>query len=432
MRYLVCALALSFGMAYAELPPNMINQTIDGGTIHAGTYFGTTTFTNSAGGGITLPKGENIHGLLNTSSTSDGGNIYIKAPDQVVNLNGNIDVRGIGALSNGGNVKIDAAYLFQNGNIYATGFKGGTVTINVGGMTMGTGSLIDAHSTSVGAQQPGGVVTINSTGQVDIQSGTKVDVSGSPDALVNGILQQGFNNIEITGPVVNMDGVLQANSTVLNHTLGNAYGEIGGGISLVANNGDVTIGKDGILQAESLNGFGNSRTITLTGHHDINQNGLILASGSRGTVNRVVTQDGQNSVVTVPFYGGEGGVVNLSAGHDIKQSGRIVADGGDGGTGYAGANAGTITFKAGDAIINNGVIRAMGGNTDSTVGSASPIPNKGGNGGSITFVGANPSGIGTVATLGGIGNGNGALGTITAPDPVHSTNILLGVWKKLP
>ena len=64
------------------------------------------------------------------------------------------------------------------------------------------------------------------------------------------------------------------------------------------------------------------------------------------------------------------------------------------------------------------------------MGSASPIPNKGGNGGSITFINANPSGTGPVATFGGIGNGNGALGTITALDPVHSTNILLGVWKK--
>src|SRR4051794_22149028 len=104
----------------------MLNQTHDGASIQGGTYFnsvhGETKFINSAGTGITLEAGQNIRGVeANGLYTGNGGNIHIQAPDQVVRLNGNIDVRGFfpawkysgnfsGPGGNGGKVTVDAAY----------------------------------------------------------------------------------------------------------------------------------------------------------------------------------------------------------------------------------------------------------------------------------------------------------------------------------
>lgn len=473
MKYILCVLALSLGVAQAvEIPASLVNQTYNGSTIQGGTYFNSpgseTKFINTAGTGITLNAGQNIRGVEGSpasfglegnpsSYTGNGGNIHIQAPDQVVKLNGNIDVRGF--LSNGspfmpgtgGKVTIDAAYLFQNGNIYASGMRGGNVTMNVGGMTMGSNSYIDARSTQADMHMPGGSVTINSTGQVDIQKGAKIDVSGATfernPVTGQGYIPGNFSNIVISGNAVNMDGVLIANQARTIYSDGQRptswQKDLGGGITLVATNGNVTIGPDAIVQADAVEGNNNGRTITVTASNDINQNGRILSKGGDGA-NSIGVFD--FTVLPMPLWGGNAGTVVLNAGHDINQAGRIVTDGGKGGAGFYGGDAGTMIFTAGNKIVNNGVIRAMGGDADAAGSNyISTWVNgddfHGGAGGNISFLNVNPSGTGVVVTYGGhgdpdgalygrLGSPNGALGTITAPDPISSTNTLMGVWKK--
>ena len=346
-----------------------------------------------------------------------------------------------GVILNGGKVTIDAAYLFQNGNIYASGMRGGNVTMNVGGMTMGSNSYIDARSTQADMHMPGGSVAINSTGQVNIQKGAKIDVSGATfernPVTGQGYIPGNFSNILISGNAVNMDGVLIANQA---RTIYSDYQrptswqkDLGGGIRLVATNGDVTIGPDAIIQADAVENNDNGRTIVVTASNDINQNGLVLSQGGDGTK---VLGVYDFTVYPMPLWGGKGGTISFNAGHDINQTGRMVTDGGKAGAGYWGSDAGNMTFTATNKILNNGVIRSMGGNantetaTTSFAGLFNPDDFHGGAGGNISFVNANPSGTGVVVTYGGQGTPNGALGTITAPNPASSTNTLIGIWKK--
>jgi len=482
MKYFLCALALSLGVAYAEnVTPNMLNQTHDGASIQGGTYFNTagseTKFINSAGTGITLDPGKTVRGVeaANGMYTGNGGAIHIQAPDQVVRLNGNIDVRGFlpngstGSIGDGGKVTIDASYLFQNGNIYAGGFNGGNVQFNVGGMTMASGSRIDASGNGVtyfndDPNYPyphpvnfglGGKVTINSTGDVTISKDALIKTHGAYFSTAPDLSQPSSltPNISIVGRAVNMDGVLYAADTTKSSD---------GHISLVSTgiDGDINIGKDAILQS----GGG---VITVDSQRDINQDGAILNTG--GT--RFVAFDPNVDNMTLgSVWGANGGKVNLIALGAIKNSGRIQADGGtsiDGAPfgmdlldrttmpytlikapGFSGGDGGTIVLNAPN-IENTGVIRAIGSSIAPSQDPGVRVSSAGGSGGSVNFS-SNPTGDGVVAVFQGAGANTdtlkmfssvfpqfesikpGTLGTITAPDPVNSTNQLFGVWKKAP
>lgn len=143
----------------------------------------------------------NTNGTLN----NNGGTLHLYAPDNVVRVDGNIDVNALrnsqGAyLGNGGKVFVDSAYLFQNGNIFANGVNGGLVQVNVVGMTLGAGVQIQAKG-STGA---GGTVAINSSGPVDLRRGSVIDTSGK----VLGSLASNLINVE--GSLVNNEGTLRA------------------------------------------------------------------------------------------------------------------------------------------------------------------------------------------------------------------------------
>lgn len=114
--------------------------------IYINTASSHTVFQNSSGGGLWLHSGSTVNGLETTSSNTsngNGGTLYFQAPGSVVRLDGNIDVTAIrnGTLytANGGKVFLDSAYLFQNGNIYASGsVKGKLTQVNVVGQTIST------------------------------------------------------------------------------------------------------------------------------------------------------------------------------------------------------------------------------------------------------------------------------------------------------
>lgn len=418
MKYLLCALALSFGVSYADIPANILNQTHDGAVINAGTYLNTagheTTFTNTAGTGITLNAGSNIRGaeVLNGALTGNGGNIHIQAPDQVVRLNGNIDVRGFlpsgatGNIGNGGNVTIDSAFLFQNGNIYAGGMNGGNVQMNVGGMTMGPTSRIDA----TGQGGLGGKVVINSTGDVSINKGAFINTTGSESQVPLNSADETLygNNIVIIGKGVNMNGSLLAGHA--------SYADFmpGGSISIKSTDpgSDVNVGQGAIVQADG-------GAITISSQRAINQNGSLLSNSGSDMI--------FTGVDSIGTQGRNGGTISLNAVNSVNNTGRLQADGGvgDNSAALTGGQGGVITISA-PAIANSGVIRAMGGNGGEDAGP--------GLGGAVSFIGSTPSDKGVVVTYGGIGDGMfpRPLGTITAPNPAASTNLLLGEWKKSP
>jgi hypothetical protein len=461
-------------LSYAALPTNSVN---DGRIIQGGTYGNTadnvTTFKNSTGGGLWLQAGQNLRGVeVDTAGnlTNNGGNFHLFAPGQVVRVDGNIDVRGIqgssGAfLGNGGRVFIDSAYLFQNGNIFASGLNGGLVQMNVGSMAMGPTARISA----LGYGGQGGVVSLNASGTVDLQRGSVIDTSGK----VSGTFDTNVINIE--GGVVNVEGTLQASGVqarggtirlvatgqtdltqaqdaiadsqtagtitsadaqVLNTRMTTLKNNYEGSIRIASGN---STERQAIVSAQGMPGTavstgndiadpeartGDGGTIILTAQNRILNGGWLLADGAKGMPNA-----GGN-----PTNGGNGGTISLNVGSEIITSGRIVANAGVGSTsstaveGGKGGDAGLIAFNYRNGLSNTGSILALGGNGGQGLNSPAP----GGMGGLIVFSGPGaPAGNGNVFTYGGSGSTSGFLGSIITSEPAPPDNHWIGVWRNL-
>jgi len=457
LRTTAFTLALALGIttyipsSLAALPTNTVN---DGQSIQGGTYFNTadnaTIFKNSAGTGLWLHTGNNLRGVEVDSTgklTNNGGNFYFDAPGQVMRLDSNIDVRGIrdgsGAyLGNGGKVFVDAAYLFQNGNIYASGVNGGLVQFNVGGMTIANTSRIEA--TGIGGK--GGAISFNASGTVDIGRQVVIDSSGK----VTGTIDSNVINIE--GGTVNMQGTLiaqgvesrggtirivstgltdlvQSQKAIQNAVTSGVLtsteaSDINAQLTNLKTNsdGDIIIGANGnqsILQVTGANsdqGFsdgndiadptlraGDGGTTILAAQRNVNNSGWLLNYG--GTSSNA--------------KGGNGGTISINAGNSITNTGRLVADGAGGNTG---GDGGLIALSYKDSMPNSGMIRAIGGSSSTVTG----------NGGLVVFSSLNnPTGNGTVVTYPGFfGSSPGKLGSIVAPNPTTVSNTLIGVWRK--
>ncbi len=472
-----------------------VNSVNNGAIVQGGTYYNTadskTTFTNSGGGGLWLKSGSNLRGLevdANGARTNNGGNLHFYAPGSAIRLDGNIDVRGVRAgsgsyLGNGGKVFMDAAYLYQNGNIYASGLNGGLVQFNVGAASLNGTARIEAK----GEGGAGGVISINASGPVDLQRQVVLDSSGKVSGTLDGniiniegglIRARGnlfANGVESRGGTIRMVATGQSDLTLTTDAL--AQASAAGQLTDTEKNGIQTelaalkAAHDGDIVAGSYNGdpqpnlfangyaggstpfknqvdiVGNSAdgvanragdggTIVLAAQRDVINKGFILANGGDG-VPYMVDLSNPASFLN----GGHGGTVSLTAGRQVLNQGRIVADGGFGGISIdlaeplIGGPAGLIAFSYGQAMTNNGTIRAMGG-----VGAMKPndpyLYGKSGDGGLVVFSGPNtPQGNGRVAAFGGQAAGltegeAGRLGTIVAPDPAASTNQLYGVWQQ--
>jgi hypothetical protein len=182
-------------------------------------------------------------------ATNNGGTVLLYAPDNVVRMDGNINVNalqnGQGAyLGNGGKVFIDSGYLFQNGNIFANGVNGGLVQANVGTMTLGAGAQIQAK----GSTGVGGVVAINSAGPVDLRRHSMVNISGK----VVGSFDTNLINIE--GGLVNNEGTLRADGV----------NSRGGSIRLVASGQSPYQDIKNNLQAATVNRPGDNTAPTIS------------------------------------------------------------------------------------------------------------------------------------------------------------------------
>lgn len=459
------AFALSLSWAslngYAALPTNTVNE---GQIIHGGTYANTandlTTFKNSQGTGLWLQSGSTIRGVEVNSQgalTNNGGHIYLDAPNQVVRLDGNVDVRGVQDSNglfqgNGGRVIVDAAYLYQTGNIYASGTNGGMVQINVGSMTMGP----TAHILALGYNGQGGVVSVNSSGSADLQQGSVINTSGK----VTGNYET--NVISVEGSLVNMQGNLIADgiqsrggiirlvstgqtdltqtdrtiqaaatngifstteSSAIQNQLASLKTQLEGSINIgpVSTN---TSGINGVIETQGASGnfapntlgndqadptargAGDGGTIIVTAQNAVHNSGWLLADAGNSTANN---------------KGGNGGTVSLNAGSSINNSGRLEADGGHG---ASGGDGGLIALSY-PTMANPGVIRASG--SQGTDGS-------GGNGGLTVFNSLNnPTGSGVVTNFAGLSStasNHGQSGSIVIPNALTATNTLVGIWRK--
>jgi hypothetical protein len=206
------SITLSIASCFAIVPVNTINSN---SVIQGGSYYNTpdsvTAFRNTSGSGLWLKSGTLLRALevMDSSGklTNNGGTVQLFAPGSVVRVDGTIDVRSVqnplggSYLGNGGNVFINAAYLYQNGHIMASGINGGLVQADVGSITMTPGSTITANG--MGGQ--GGIVSIHASGPVDLQRGSLIDTSGKVRAAFD------TDVINIEGSLINAESTLRAN-----------------------------------------------------------------------------------------------------------------------------------------------------------------------------------------------------------------------------
>lgn len=414
------ALALAASMAFSGLPiafagPGDINSINDGQNVAGGTYYNTpgdkTTFVNSGGSGLYVQSGTTVTGrevdAATKLETGNGGWLDFKAPGQIVRIDGNLDVSAIlkdGAyLGNGGKVTIESGFLYQNGQIFANGINGGMVQLNVSSMTMGPDARIEAK----GLAGAGGVISVNAPGgNITINKGAVVDSSGAVIGTYN------TNVIQMSGSVVNLDGILQAN--------GLTPGQQGGQVAVYATD-SIKIGADGKLLANGADGVmgynptngGKGGEVLVTAKNNIDNNGLIAANGGNGGANPDVSRGPVSNAVDQ-----DGNLQYDEHGNVIQQQVSFGQNGGNGGDG------GTVVVSYQGKMTNNGAIQVLGGNggngqeaISDSQGGVHQIAygGNGGNGGTGGYVEfrANPSQdvLNNVNVNGGTGGQGGAAST---------------------
>lgn len=441
-----------------------VNMVKDGGIIQGGTYYnsenGKTTFVNSDSGSLWLKSGTTVRGIQvdeTGHATGHGGNVHLLAPNSVVRVDGDINVNNVMRqdpfFGNGGNVTVDAAFYYQNGNIFANGYHGGMVLFNVGSASFANTASIQAQ----GYSAPGSI-RVNASGVVDIGRNAMMSVeSGS------GFPTGNSNLLSIEGSLVNMEGVLRANSQNIdgstvrliskgNTSLVNEQAALQQAVqagSLTSNESNVIGARflkltslyDGDIRvASASNQFpaaqiqANGGTNLAEDSYVIGRGGDIIMTAQRDILNGgVITANGSYGLLFKGFQnvsGAPGGSITMQAGRNIHNSNRIVTDGGMSGEDSfetlpsEGGTGGIHRYTYGGALFNSGVIRSHGGTRPA---SSEGI---GGHGGTIIFNGSTPRGTGIVSVLGGPASSTGQLGSIVAPDPAASSNILIGKWEK--
>lgn len=464
-------IAVAASVSMSALPvalagPGDLNSINDGPTIHGGVYDNTpgsrTTFQNSSGGSLWLHAGDLVRGIetnANRIPTGNGGTLYFRAPNNVIRLDGDIDVSAIrngnAYTGNGGKVFVDSAYLFQSGNIYANGVNGGLLQFNVGGMTVGPTAKLTAN----GFGGAGGSINISASGAVNISKGALIDTSGK----VMGTFDTNIINVE--GGVVNNAGLLRANgAAIADSKPDNGDRQLMADHPELANNpvpGPITIGSgshDTVTMSNTL--FSTPNNIDFRG-------GTIrlVATGQSESPKDLISKDAYNHLSKVErviidqdanadqgninntgnlqangAFNKNGGTILLSAAHDINNKGTILANGANAingifdaqGNGAKGGNGGTISINAMHKASNAGFIAASGGNgaaaqsVRTTTGNGQDAlaqvqghAGQGGQGGLIAFNAQTLENKGNIIANGGVG---GKGGTAVAVDEESSNS----------
>jgi len=470
-----------FSSAIGFANPGDTNSINIGQNIQNGTYFNTpgsrTTFETNTGS-LHLHSGDLVRGLEvdNGSVTGNGGTLYFRNPNGVTRLDGNIDVSAIrngnAYTGNGGKVFIDSAYLFQNGNIFSNGVNGGLVQMNVGGMTLGSNAMISAQ----GIGGSGGVVSINSTGTVDLRTGSMIDTSGK----VVGTFDTNVINIE--GSAINNQGILRANGVAASDLKpDNGDAALMSANPQLANNpvpGPITAGNgthdtatmQNILFATPGNADFRGGTIRLVASGQSNATAGVINSADSAmmsdadksalnTRNSQIVANNEGDVLNrgaLVADGGlskNGGTIIIAAARHIINGGNIHANGADGvngvfdanGNGSSAGNGGTISLNARANITSTGAIQANGGRGASAQSQSfvtgngrdltmtlTGVGGSGGQGGMIAFnYGGTMSNTSAITANGGIGGVGGHANTydtegatVANPNPVANSTAI--------
>ncbi|MBK8189641.1 MAG: hypothetical protein IPK79_04245 [Vampirovibrionales bacterium] len=357
-RSLGLALSLSIAMSSAAMAaPGDVNATHNVTNVAGGVYYntaGSQTVFQATGSGLIVGAGTTVRALevSNPASpaaslTNNGGSLRFSAPGQVIRIDGTIDASAVKSgsiyLGNGGSIAFDAAFLYQNGKIYANGARGGQISMDVGSLTQTANGRIQA----MGASDAGGQITLRAQNVVDLRQGSVIDASGHVIGLVNPAL------IRIEGALVNVEGVVRANGVQWNN-----LGSSGGAIRLVANGGAASA-LDGLTTASGFSSGEKTALQARTTQLATLQSGDIVV-GAQATLEA----NGSSGRATAAGRAGDGGAVTLLAADDILNGGRIRANGGNGSSGAApagGGKGGALTLQALGAVTNNGSLQANGG-----------------------------------------------------------------------
>ena len=464
------SLLASSGLALAN--PGDVNSTNNGQNVSGGSYYNTpgdkTTFINTGGTGLYISPSTTVIGREVSNSadptgslTGNGGWLHFSAPGQVVRIDGKIDADALSSggayIGNGGHVTVDAAYLYQGGQVYASGINGGHIQFNVGAMTLGPAGSITAQ----GHGGSGGIIELgnaSSKGVFDFQPGSIVDASGKIVGNYDTTL------IRIEGGLINLEGILVANG--VNATTPSGNGSDGGTITLLAK-GESTAVDSALLSSASFMSDHQANLVARDASLRVNNydgwirlgtDGTILTNGGNGQTgvnSNGQTDDGGN--------GGDGGYIALTAKCGIENNGTIANNGGRGGDapttngelsiapnpdapttsntqsaptspsthieedavgkdGGNGGDGGNIDFQYGTVFHNNGSVFSIGGNggnggdaiaTNATAQYSWAFGADGGNGsdgGNIDFTGGSAPVTGPVGLLSQEGGFGGLAG----------------------
>lgn len=356
--------------------PGDVNSVNDGPTVTGGIYYNTfdshTVFTNTTGGSVTLPAAATIRAYETIGTTpataalgmtGNGGKLLFYAPNSVVRLDGNVDVSGVlsgGAYTgNGGRVSVVSSFLYTNGNIYANGMDGGIIDFNVGSLMMGPNTRIEAKGNPTeNFLGSGGAFVVNANNIVRMAKGALVDVSGQYIGSYNS------NIINISGSVVNVQGILKANgirseggsislmnvgeqvdpaiwaADLDNPALADIKSQLViqvndmGGSANDANYATMVIGPYAEVLANGSNGADEALNLTYGGGGRVGDGGGIFIGGGRymnilydGESGALISARGGNA--TGGLNGGHGGSI-YGTGLGTSFAGRLHAQGGNG------------------------------------------------------------------------------------------------------
>jgi len=408
---LATSLIVCSGLAWAQPPVNSVNtdQVIKGG-VYANTIDGQTVFTNPHG--LWLKSGTTVQGVALDNvgkDIGDGGTILLKAPNSVVRLDGTINVDGHYAnrrFGYAGNVTIEAAYLYQSGNIFARNGNGGgtgAVTINVNSATFTPTASIDVSA----SRDNGGSIHINSTGGVDIQRNGSQMAQFNSSSLYNYAGEA--NLIDIHSGMVNNLGIIRADGIAKGPEAGAPRGD-GGTIRLTASGcmnlqpvADALNHTTVFTPCQAKSIFDQFHSAVARFSPDLRNNvwnkGLISANGA--------------SSLSADDRPGHGGQIEMTGtgvtmGGDPGQPSGIVQA--NGGTGYdRGGDGGVIIAKASNVFYNAGAMSVNGGDAVGKSGST------GGQGGGIEVHSGIFHNLKTMSANGGNGaveQGNGGNGGV--------------------
>ncbi|HEY4374348.1 MAG TPA: autotransporter-associated beta strand repeat-containing protein, partial [Burkholderiales bacterium] len=388
---------------------------------------GGSSITSSAGQlGVNLTAGTTI--TVNGSITTNGGNVVMKSPGNVV-LGANITI-GAGSL-----------------NVSATGT--GTITQSAGNVTVSGTTTLSTNGTDITLNSGG-----NNFGTVVVSSGLDVTLVDT-DAIILGASTISGTLSVTAGSDITQSGVLSVTGAATFDAGTNAVnlGNTSNNFSTVSvtNGGDVTLADGGNLDLGALTLNGN---LVVTANGNITQSGAIAAHGTNKTAsfdagaitaNHDITLSNvsndfnavsvaHNSSATVVDTNAltlgtstSAGAINVTAGAITQTTGSITAGGalnltGSSLTSSGGLAGSSIGIQVSGASTASGVINTAGALTKSGAGMLT-VSNSGNTIGSTTVsagtlqvssagaLGANASVVtiastGTLDIIGGISLGN--------------------------